>query len=90
MHACIGALSQGVPAIGIAYSKKFKGVFETLDAGDLVIDSRCLTIDEALSACDRIYNEREKWHIHLSERVPKVIESVLGMLSGLNESMLSR
>ena len=29
MHACIAALSQAVPAIGIAYSKKFKGVFET-------------------------------------------------------------
>ncbi len=85
MHACIGALSQEVPAVGIAYSKKFKGVFATLDAEELVVDPRFLTIDETLSACDRIFNEKEKWRNHLSRRVPEVIESVLGMLSNLND-----
>jgi len=84
MHACIAALSQAVPAVGIAYSKKFKGVFATLDAEGLIVDPRSATINEALTACEKIFNERESWHQHLSRRVPRVFERVLGMLSELN------
>ncbi len=40
MHSCIAALSQGVPAIGVAYSKKFKGVFDSIDVGDWIVDGR--------------------------------------------------
>ncbi|MFT3802100.1 MAG: polysaccharide pyruvyl transferase family protein [Burkholderiaceae bacterium] len=31
MHACIAAFSAGVPVIPMAYSRKFNGLFETLD-----------------------------------------------------------
>jgi polysaccharide pyruvyl transferase WcaK-like protein len=42
MHACIGALSQGIPAIGVSYSRKFAGVFETFGVEALVFDTaRC-------------------------------------------------
>jgi len=30
MHACIAALSQNIPTIGLAYSRKFIGVFESV------------------------------------------------------------
>lgn len=30
MHACIAAFSSGVPVVPLAYSRKFKGLFETL------------------------------------------------------------
>lgn len=40
MHATIAALSQGVPAIGLAYSRKFLGVFRSVEVEDLVIDLR--------------------------------------------------
>jgi len=33
MHACIAALSQGIPAVAIAYSDKFTGVMQTVGAG---------------------------------------------------------
>ncbi len=39
MHSCIAALSQSIPCIGIAYSGKFSGVFESVGAGSLVIDA---------------------------------------------------
>ena len=43
MHACIGALSQGIPCVGVAYSMKFRGVFESVGVADWVVDSRqCL------------------------------------------------
>ena len=31
MHACIAALSQKIPTAAVAYSKKFKGVFDSID-----------------------------------------------------------
>jgi len=40
MHACIAALSQGIPTIGIAYSKKFLGVFNSIGTGNTVADAR--------------------------------------------------
>lgn len=46
MHACIAALSQGVPAVGIAYSRKFRGVFETMGVADAVADPRESTEEE--------------------------------------------
>jgi len=48
MHACIAAASQCVPAVPLAYSKKFKGVFDCVGAGDLVADLRCSSRDEIL------------------------------------------
>jgi len=42
MHACIAAISQGIPAVGVAYSKKFKGVFDTVGIGEMVLDARQL------------------------------------------------
>jgi polysaccharide pyruvyl transferase WcaK-like protein len=40
MHSCIAALSQGIPTIGIAYSKKFIGVFNSIGVGKQVLDAR--------------------------------------------------
>ncbi|MCE5210542.1 MAG: polysaccharide pyruvyl transferase family protein [Deltaproteobacteria bacterium] len=40
MHACIAALSQKIPTAAVAYSKKFKGVFNSIDVGGFVIDAR--------------------------------------------------
>jgi polysaccharide pyruvyl transferase WcaK-like protein len=36
MHACIGALSAGVPMVPIAYSRKFAGLFGSLGYSWLV------------------------------------------------------
>ena len=46
MHACIAALSQTVPAVAIAYSRKFLGVMETIGVEDIVVDPQCMTADE--------------------------------------------
>jgi polysaccharide pyruvyl transferase WcaK-like protein len=49
MHACIAALSQGIPTVGVAYSRKFVGVFESIGAGDMVADARTITADEIIN-----------------------------------------
>jgi polysaccharide pyruvyl transferase WcaK-like protein len=40
MHACIAALSQGIPTVGISYSHKFTGVFDAVGMGAMVLDAR--------------------------------------------------
>lgn len=40
MHACIAAISQGVPTLGIAYSDKTEGVFGSVGLRKCVMDAR--------------------------------------------------
>ncbi len=54
MHSCIAALSQGVPTVGLAYSDKTLGVFETAGVGEGVVDPRA---DPAPVVVGRIRDE---------------------------------
>lgn len=58
MHACIAALSQGIPTIGVAYSKKFIGVFESVGAGDMVVDCRNIDAQNIIKKINDIFMER--------------------------------
>lgn len=69
MHACIAALSQGVPAMGIAYSDKFRGVFESAGVGELVIDARGLAQEEIIARCLEALRRREAIRERLAGRV---------------------
>lgn len=69
MHACIAALSQGIPTVAIAYSPKFFGVFDLLDAGDWVIDAQTECIDNALERVDNLFNVREESRTNLMPRL---------------------
>lgn len=60
MHSCIAALSQGVPCVGVAYSMKFQGVFETVKMGDWVIDGRARDNPFAISKILKLYQGRER------------------------------
>ena len=59
MHSCIAALSQGIPCVGVAYSMKFKGVFETVGMGDWVVDGRTTNNDEAIRRILDLYAQRD-------------------------------
>jgi colanic acid/amylovoran biosynthesis protein len=84
MHSCIAALSQGIPAIGLAYSKKFKGVFETVGAGRLVLDLRDTDEDRAVAMIDELFKSRRAMADQLRERIPSVKQQVLGLLENVN------
>lgn len=56
MHSCIAALSQGVPCVGVAYSMKFEGVFDSVGMKDWVIDCRSTGNVEAVSAVINLYS----------------------------------
>ena len=48
MHATIGALSSGVPALALAYSGKMHGVFESCGQGHSVVDLRTEVTEAAV------------------------------------------
>ena len=84
MHACIAALSQGIPAIGLAYSKKFRGVFETVDAEQLVVDMRYAKIDETLTTITKAFEQREATARHLKAVIPGVQQQILNVFEDIS------
>ncbi|OFY66712.1 MAG: hypothetical protein A3H98_10530 [Bacteroidetes bacterium RIFCSPLOWO2_02_FULL_36_8] len=69
MHACIAALSQGIPTVGVAYSKKFSGVFASVGMEDMVIDCRFLDAEAAVEKIIQFYNNRDEIKTNLEEKV---------------------
>ncbi len=74
MHACIAALSQGVPATAIAYSDKTLGVFETANVGEAVVDPRVLHKEEMIDRILLGMNRRHAFAATLKDRLPKLKE----------------
>lgn len=58
MHATIAALSSGVPASAVAYSPKFRGVFERCEQGDGIADPTVMDGDEALDVLRASFENR--------------------------------
>lgn len=58
MHACIAALSQGIPAVGVAYSLKFAGVFGSVGAADWVVDGRSVDAASAVARILCLFHQR--------------------------------
>lgn len=68
MHACIAALSQGVPCVGVAYSMKFAGVFESVGMESWVVDGRKVTNDEAVARVMECFRSRQTVRTGLAAR----------------------
>ena len=81
MHACIAALSQAIPAVGIAYSKKFQGVFESVGLEDCVADAyQCSEKAELLSIVEAAFEKRDQIKTHLDKVIPEIKADILQML----------
>jgi colanic acid/amylovoran biosynthesis protein len=86
MHACIAALSQGVPAAALAYSDKFAGVFESIGMQRLVVDLRTTPCDEVVRVVLRAFDERTETARELRGSLGGVragIESVFASLANV-------
>lgn len=80
MHACIAALAQCIPSIGVAYSDKFAGVFSSVGLANLVVDPRKLTVEQASGVIARAFDERAAIRLQLEQQMPGVKNQVLGLL----------
>ncbi len=77
MHSCIAALSQGIPTVGVAYSKKFIGVFNSIGLGEMVVDARSLDTDGALKEVLSCFGSREEVAVRISQPVAAAKERIL-------------
>lgn len=76
MHACIGALSSGVPATAIAYSDKFQGVFEGCGLGHRVLDARLLDATSLADGLVDAFRSLETDGQTLREHLPPILATV--------------
>lgn len=68
MHSCIAALSQGVPCVGVAYSMKFAGVFDSVGMKEWVIDGRDVDDAQAVARTVELYKQRDAIRGNLKAR----------------------
>jgi polysaccharide pyruvyl transferase WcaK-like protein len=80
MHACIAAVSQGVPAVSLAYSEKFAGVMETVGLRELVADLRTLNVNQIKEVVESSLTKRGEYRAMLIQRMPMWKNSVLRLL----------
>jgi len=77
MHACIAALSQCVPAIGLAYSDKFVGVFESAGVADSVVDLRKSSAADVVARTLAAVEQRKHLRQRLAARIPDIRNTVV-------------
>lgn len=86
MHACIAALSQSIPAVGLAYSGKFLGVFASLGIDDLAIDLKAEDESVILSRTKDALLNRDKIAEELRTKLPAIQEKVLSIFENVFRS----
>jgi polysaccharide pyruvyl transferase WcaK-like protein len=79
MHACIAALSQYIPTVPVAYSKKFIGVMETIGVESYVADPRTMDEHEILRTVNRAWADKDNIRRHLEGKIPEVKARVLNL-----------
>jgi polysaccharide pyruvyl transferase WcaK-like protein len=83
MHSCIEALSQFIPAVGLGYSKKFYGVFETIGVQQFAIDMRQLETDQILTTITKAFEQRQITSDHLRLVIPEVQNKILNLFEDI-------
>ena len=80
LHACIAAIGQCVPTAAIAYSRKFRGVFETVGLGDMVVGLADHDTTELVNRMLDLIKRGPEIRTRLSETIPKTRNLVLRLL----------
>jgi len=88
MHACIAALSQGVPCAGVAYSRKFAGVFESVGMGAWVVDARSRDRSESIAQVVALYRQRNGVRKDLAARAAEARQKLGEVFKGLVNRMV--
>jgi polysaccharide pyruvyl transferase WcaK-like protein len=83
MHSCIEALSQFIPAVGLGYSKKFYGVFETVGVQQFALDMRQLETDQILTSVTGAFEQRQKTSDHLKLVIPEIQKQILNLFEDI-------
>lgn len=83
MHATIAAISQCIPTIGLAYSKKFAGVYETAGVDNCVADLRVLTNEDVMGFIKTTYRNKDLIKTELEKGIPEIKKRVSSIFEGM-------
>lgn len=72
MHACIAGVSQFVPTVTLAYSKKAAGVMAHAGVEDCVLDLRTRSVEQCLRDVAVLFSRRCEINSRLKETIPDV------------------
>ena len=86
MHACIAALSQCIPTVPVAYSKKFIGVMETIGVESYVGDLRTMDESAIIGIVDRAWDDKDDIRRKLEKKMPEVRARVLNLFGEIAEA----
>jgi len=79
MHACIGAISMGVPTVPVAYSRKFIGIWDIYGMKDCIADAKTMDIEEIITKIGYCYNNRNNIQDILNIKLKNVKEEINSM-----------
>lgn len=83
MHACIAALSQCVPSVALAYSRKFLGVMRSIDMEEVVADLSENDEAQVMVRVVNAYSSRARIREQLGDTIPGVKRKILDLFSQL-------
>jgi hypothetical protein len=90
MHATIAALSTGVPTTALAYSAKFRGVFDLCGSQEQVIDLRTESLEDCLNRALSGYDQRQTQKTILAERLPALKEDCANQMRRILACAISK
>ena len=84
MHSCIAAMSQAIPTVGLAYSRKFQGVFASVGAEQFVVDMRRDRSGHILTVIAEALEEKGVTAMHLRDAVPGLQKQILNLFEDIS------
>jgi colanic acid/amylovoran biosynthesis protein len=80
MHACISALSMGVPTINLSYHHKSEEVMEMLGQQDMICPARTLSYEELTAKINQLWLRRAQAREELTSRLGELeLRGLLGL-----------
>jgi len=77
MHACIAALSSGVPTIVLGWAHKYKGIMSLVGLDEFVFDYKSMSTEQLLEATFKQWKNRDNVRKYLSAKAEQARESAL-------------
>lgn len=90
MHACIAAISQGVPTATLAYSKKAAGVMGLAGVADSVVELRGTANDKVVSCVRALFERQDELRREALEKMSDVRKRIALFFSGCLKKALDR
>ncbi len=86
LHACIAALSMGVPTVPIAYSYKYLGILHSMDLDDFVVcDPKKESPEAMILKIQQSFENRAFLRHHLEEKLPEIKGAALSCGKIMND-----